>query len=436
MKKIFPALVILFITFHVSAQQAGRVKVSFAGFKCMKETADDILHLDGKADEVFLRFYFTVADKTGNMKLKYSNQSDLYGDNHGIFGNRINAGSAVDLFGNLKGGIRAGDNYFCNNIIGEYDLAAGDVLTVVPTIWEWDPGNGYESSFDATIDGAYTIINQKASSLSNQRFATAGAAGISAGDVLGLVLVDAGPFLSLKAAFGIVGELIPKPRPIGITTTGDYSPKAVLLNANIMQHLSGSNFGYGTGVIPIQYNEEALGNARDHGNYIVLIKVEFTPKPVAGATPPPPPPPKSGGVNKIPPTSSTEKKNNSTQPVVFTRGTRPPPARALKTSPTNNSTSVAGTWTGTYGNGESDSPNFYSFVLNDDGTMKVMAANGNVMAQGKYSVAGTQLTGSYTYANGSVFSFAAAIENNSRLNGTWGSGSNVRGGGKWVMIKK
>ena len=74
--------------------------------------------------------------------------------------------------------------------------------------------------------------------------------------------------------------------------------------------------------------------------------------------------------------------------------------------------------------------------MNDDGTMKVMAANGNVMAQGKYSVAGTQLTGSYTYANGSVFSFAAAIDNNGRLNGTWGSGSNVRGGGKWVMSKK
>jgi hypothetical protein len=227
MKKIIIASFILFTAFNAIAQQAGRVKISFAGFKCMRETADDFLHLDGKADEVFLRFYFTLADRNGNTKLKYSNQTDLYGDNYGPFGNRINAGSAVDLFGNLKGGIKAGDNYYCSNIIGEYDLGAGDVLTVVPTIWEWDPGNGFETAFDATIDGAYTVMNQKASALSNQRFGTI--LGISGTDMLGLVLIDAGSFLSLKSFFNIVGELTPKPRPIGITKTGEYSPQAVLL---------------------------------------------------------------------------------------------------------------------------------------------------------------------------------------------------------------
>src|SRR4051794_38169990 len=170
MKQLIIAIIFLSLSFHGSSQQAGRVKVSFAGFKCLRETADDILQLDGKGDEVFLRFFFTVADSNGNMKLKYSNQTDTYGDNYGPFGNRVNAGSAVDLFGNLRGGIKGGDNFSCNNIIGEYDLAAGDVLTVVPTIWEWDPGPSLATSFDATIDGAYTIINQKASDISNQRF--------------------------------------------------------------------------------------------------------------------------------------------------------------------------------------------------------------------------------------------------------------------------
>ena len=440
MKKTIIALLILFTVLNGFAQQAGRVKISFAGFRCMRETADDILHLDGKADEVFLRFYFTLADRNGNTRLKYSNQTDVYGDNYGPFGNRVNAGSAVDLFGNLKGGIKGGDNYYCNNIIGEYDLGAGDVLTVVPTLWEWDPGNGYESAFDATIDGAYTVMNQKASSLSNQRFATS-LTGTPGTDVLGLVLIDASSFLSLKMLFDIVGELTPKPRPVGITKTGEYSPKAVLLNANAMQQLSGSNFGYGAGVIPVQYNEEALGNSRDHGNYIILLKVEFTPKPGAAA-PPPPPPSSSNNYNGVPPPPPPPSSGNYNAPP-------PPPSnsgipknpggnirKANMPSSSSAGGSVTGNWQGTYGNGESNSSNFYSFRLNADGTMQVIAANGNVMASGNYTYANSQLTGTYTYTNSGSFSFSAVLESNGSLSGTWGSGNNVRGGGRWVMTRK
>lgn len=436
MKKLIISSIILFACMHVFAQQAGRVKISFAGFKCLKETADDFLHLDGKADEVFLRFYFTVADMNGNTKLKYSNQTDVYGDNHGPFGNRINAGSAVDLFGNLKGGVKGGDNYYCNNVIGEYDLAAGDVLTVVPTIWEWDPGNGYESSFDATIDGAYTLINQKASALSNQRFPTTGLAGISGMDVLGLVLIDAGSFLSLKASFGIIGELTPKPRPVGITTNGDYSPKAVLFNANVMQQISGSNFGYGTGVIPVQYNEPALGNVRDHGNYIILLKVEFTPKPGGAVPPPPPPPPPANSTPKSTSKLSTPPPPPAPQPAPSTLKTKNPFAGNRKINKPASSPGIAGKWEGSYGNGEVNSPNYYSFILNADGSMQVVAANGNIMAKGSYTFTNNQLSGSYTYNNSGTYSFAAVMDSKGSLNGTWGSGSNVRGGGRWIMNKK
>lgn len=422
MKKITIALFVFFIALNCIAQQAGRVKISFAGFKCMRETADDFLHLDGKADEVFLRFYFTLADRNGNTKLKYSNQTDLYGDNYGPFGNRVNAGSAVDLFGNLKGGIKGGDNYYCSNIIGEYDLGAGDVLTVVPTIWEWDPGNGFENSFDATIDGAYTVMNQKASALSNQRFGTV--LGNNNTDILGLILIDAGSFLSLKSFFNIVGELTPKPRPIGITKTGEYSPKAVLLNANAMQQMAGSNFGYGAGVIPIQYNEEALGNSRDHGNYIVLLKVEFTPKPVTAA----PPAPSSGGYTSAPPPPPP--------PATNAGGFKSSTGNIRKTSTASTSVSIAGNWAGTYGNGESNNPNYYSFRLNADGTMQVVAANGTIMANGNYTYSNNQLSGTYTYTNAGAYSFSATMEANGTLSGTWGSGSNVRGGGRWIMTKK
>ena len=102
--------------------------------------------------------------------------------------------------------------------------------------------------------------------------------------------------------------------------------------------------------------------------------------------------------------------------------------------PTSNS--IAGTWAGTYGNGETTGPNFYSFILGADGTMQVIGANGNVMAQGTYTYSNSQLTGSYTYTNAGTFSFNATMDTNGTLSGTWGSGTNVRGGGKWTMNKK
>ena len=98
--------------------------------------------------------------------------------------------------------------------------------------------------------------------------------------------------------------------------------------------------------------------------------------------------------------------------------------------------SIPGNWAGTYGNGESNNPNFYSFRLNADGTMQVIAANGTVLANGNYSFTNGQLTGSYAYANGSRFSFNGIVDGNGNLSGTWGNGSNVSGQGKWIMTKK
>jgi hypothetical protein len=410
MKKIIVIAAIIVTTLNATAQQAGHVRIAFAGFKCLRETADDILHLDGKADEVFFRFYFTIADNVGNTKLKYANQSDTYGDNYGPFSNRINAGSAVDLFGNLKGGIKGGDNYSCNNIIGEYDLAGGDVLTVMPTIWEWDPGSGLETTFNSSVEVANNTINQKASALSNQRFGTGISNAIGSGQLIGLFLVDGGTFLGIKAILNLADLLAPKPRPIGVALNGEYSPQAVLLNANVMQQIASSNFGYGQGVIPVQYNEEALGNARDHGNYIVLLKVDFTPS--ATTTAPP-----SNTNNTTPPSKS------KTMGGIKTMGGVPPAAG-----------SIAGSWVGTYGTGQNNTPSYYSFKLNADGTMQVVGANNSVIANGTYSFSNNQLTGKYTYSNGGAFSFAATLSG-SQLNGTWGSGTNVSGGGKWVMNK-
>jgi hypothetical protein len=84
MKKII-TLAILSIIVNVLFAQGGRIKVYFAGFDCYRETWDDILHGDGKGDEVFFNFAFTLGDKSGNSKLSYEKRTAVYGDATGQF---------------------------------------------------------------------------------------------------------------------------------------------------------------------------------------------------------------------------------------------------------------------------------------------------------------------------------------------------------------
>lgn len=404
MKKLITILFAVIITASSFAQQAGRVRISFVGFQCIRETSDDILHLDGKVDEVFLNFSFTMAGLDGTTKFKYQNRTGIYGDAHGPFSNRISAGSALDLFGNLKGGIRGGDSYSCNNIIGEYDMAAGDVLSVVPTIWEWDNGSDNFSSFIGNLENSFTSMNQTTPQVV-KTFSPA-TMGLSA-------LVTDGGVINIPAFSDLRLRGIARigTRPIGITLEESFVPKVVILNSQILQAIAGSNYGYGQGVIPVQYNEEALGNSRDHGNYIVLIRAEFTAKASAPA-PAPPPPVATGNTSKN------------------------PTGNLRKTTRPSSGNTITGSWIGTYGNGESNNTNYYSFRMNADGTMQVVAANGNVMANGNYTYTNNQLTGNYNYTNSGNYSFSATMDTNGTLNGTWGSGSNVRGGGRWMMSKQ
>jgi hypothetical protein len=225
-----------------------------------------------------------------------------------------------------------------------------------------------------------------------------------------VVMNSASLGLSSIKAGGDQGELGKAgTRPIGMQKYGDFSPKLVALNTPNLSTIANSNFGFGNGIIAVNYDEVEAGNLRDHGIYSILLKVEFFPKPAAPApTPAPPPPPAS---------SATSKNLDYRKPVMA-----------------NGTTSMPGTWKGTYGNGNTNSPNFYSFKLNADGTMQVLDANNGVIASGTYTFNNNQLSCTYRYNNGSTFSAAATLSG-SQLDGTWGSGNNASGGGRWVMSK-
>ena len=396
MKKLICFILILAAVSPVMAQ-SGRIRISFAGFDCYRETWDDILHADGKGDEVYFNFGFSLADKNGNSKLSYEKRTGVYGDATGPFSNRISAGSFVDLFGNNKGGIKAGDTYRCNTIVGEYDMADGDILTIVPTGWEHDPIADNSASFFFTMKGFYNSINQKlAPIMIGFNVLTGNLGGIiyQAGS-LGISKINAG---GNQGELGKAGT-----RPLGMEKYGDFSPKLVVVNTPNLNTICNSDMGFGKGVIGVNYDEVAVGNSRDHGNYTILLRIEFFPN--QNATP------------AALPSSSTGSTGIKKLEV---------PA---------NTSSIAGTWKGTWGSGTNNSPNFYSFQFNADGSMSLLDAQGNTTATGKYSWANNQLTVTYTYNNNSGTYSAVGSLSNNQLNGTWGAGTNGSGAGKWVMNK-
>lgn len=419
--------------------QTGRVRISFVGFDCYRETWDDILQADGKGDEVYFNFGFSLANKNGITRLKYEKRTPVYGDATGPFSNRISAGSCTDLFGNMRGGIKAGDTYRCNDIIGEYDMENGDFLTIVPTAWELDPIADNLNSFTSTMSSFYESMNQKLGPIMT-------GLNIATGNIKGIIFQCTTLGINKIMAGGNQGELgKPGTRPIGMEKSGAFTPQAVALSTQNLATITTSNMGFGTGVIAVNYDENLVGNARDHGNYTMLIKVEFIPKTVSGTNtnPAAPPPPRTG--NTPPPPPPPAPRTGSTAPPPPPAGNVPPPPPSAGSTGNNSSgnlrklsapvsKTIAGRWTGTYGNGNARTPNFYSFQLNTDGRMQLLAANGSVIANGTYTFSNNQLTGNYSYTSSGTYSFSATLSGNT-LTGTWGSGNNQQGGGNWVMTK-
>jgi hypothetical protein len=408
MKKLF-CLTVLLVSANMIFAQGGRIRVTFAGFDCYRETWDDILNTDGKGDEVFFNFSCVLGDKSGNTKLNYEKRTAVYGDaSNPFFSNRISAGSWTDAFGNNKGGIKAGDTYRTNVLIGEYDMADGDILTVIPTGWEHDPISDNLAGFSSTLRNSYASITQKAAPYINTYHA------ITANWVW--LIINAVNFdISKTKPAGDQGELGKAgTRPIGMEKYGDFSPKLVLLSTGHLPLICNSDFGFGKGVIAVNYDEVALGNTRDHGNYTILLKIEYFPAAASATTN------TSTNTNTSTTNNTTTKSGVKTLPLNFNN---------------NTATSITGIWKGTWGNGANNGPSYYGFQLNADGTMRVLDANGNNIATGKYTFSNNQLTGSYEYySNKAMFSFSATLTG-SQLNGSWGAGSNASSGGKWVLNK-
>lgn len=408
MKLLF-AFFTLLITGSTSAQwnfsSPGRVKITLVKFFCNKEAADDIFDGDGKKNEVFFSFMYTVAGINGNTKLSSKTITGVFGDATGAFGNRTSAGSATDILGNNRGGIKTDDIVSCNVPILDVMIDVGDVVSIVPSIWEWDNNNfNVQTSFEESIMAQFPQMNTKIVENVKYCFPTV--------DDQRCFVRNGTGYLGLPECSVILEPVNNRPgnRPIGMSTNGGYVPVVISMGAELLEKVAGMQFrnigspGHtNVGNLPVVFNEEAIGNTRDHGNYGMYLKVEFT------KSTPPPPPTQSPKQTKVPVST-----------------------KILNQTNLNIATNITGKWTGTYGSGESATPSFYSFQLNADGSIQLLNESGNIIATGTYSFSNSVLTATYKYTNGPEFSLSGTVQNNT-LSGTWGSYKSVSGGGRWVV---
>ena len=425
MKSILTILAIA-ISFPFIVQGQGHVRISFKGLHCLQETADDIFQLDGKGDEVYMKFNIWLADAQGNIKLRNMVTGDVYGDNTGAYPNRINAGSALDLFGGNRGGIKGGDRVTADVLVNEFDMSATDVLCLLPVLWEWDPGV-------ETITTAVNNVN-----LADRYFTNGGQpfTGIAQGHTVSGAPItefnrqlmpsdsDLSTGIEVLVWSGATG-----PRMVGLKEGLFFTPGFVVLDPAKIQRVASTDFGYGLGIIPVKYDEVALNAPEQHGQYVLLLKVDYT-----------------SATSAAPAIVSSKKKSITAMSSQLSIATMGSPSVAKPMTPASTSTTsklnsklppspIAGKWTGDMGMGKAEKGNTIYLELQTDYVMSLVDGLGTVTAQGEYALSGNVFSASFTAISGEQFKLKGTLSGN-MIKGTWTSANVGKKSGNWSVSKK
>lgn len=418
MNRVALLLVFLLIISGINAQREtyppGWITIDFNSFMCNKTTEDDPLNFDGFGDEVYFVLFYSVANRFG--VTKYTNKliSKVYGDTY-RFPDRILAGEANP---NNKGGMLSGSQFFPGAEfpnIKRIRMEAGDFITVIPTIWEWDNSSNsqIQSSFESRMINSFNTVNLKMVDLIRECFGYYNCYRISNTGLLGI------PSFTdiLRPLSGAVGS-----RPIGMNTASEFFPIVFALNSQMIKSQYGKNpvdgKTYAMSYNDFQINEESLGNTRDHGIY--NLRFHFTFEQDLSDPPPPPPPPA----------------NQS--PVLIKNTIKPIKQTISNSNNIGNTLLFPGTWSGTQTSAEGLYPQAIAFQLTANNEYIITDNNGIVAARGTYTVSGNSISGSYKlFSSSETFSFNGTYDNNTqKITGTLGNGNATTGQGKWQVTKK
>ncbi|MDZ4795295.1 MAG: hypothetical protein SGI83_13525 [Bacteroidota bacterium] len=412
MKKIFLALSMLFTTIFVNAQRntypAGWISINLNDFMCNKATQDDLLNFDGFGDEVYFVIFYSVANQFG--VTKYSNKlvSKIYGDTY-RFPNRVLAGGANP---DNKGGMLSGNQFFPGAEfpnLNKIRVEAGDFITVIPTIWEWDNSSNsqVQANFESRVINSFNVLNLKIVDLIRECFGYYQCFQMTNPSVIN--------FPAFRDMLSPLNNAVGS-RPIGMMASGEFSPVIFAINSEMIksQHVGISTDGknYSMNYISFNINEESLGNTQGHGIY--RLRYHFSFEEDKSVPSPPPPAPIKGKV--MPGKIKTLPGSISIQTVF----------------------SIIGKWSGIQTNDYGQFPQAISFDLTDNGEYLIKDVNGVLAAKGSYNFSNNVINGSYKLlSSGETISFTGTYDpGTQKLSCTLGTGTSTTGQGKWVGVKK
>lgn len=431
----------LFINCFSQSTAPGQLKITIESIKCNIKSWDGFVEFDGHGNEVSATYSYRIYNPSNPAAARSGMDETV------IFGSNVNGMTRAGTQTPDLGGINNGDVIPVGKQIMNEHINADDYIIIAPTLWEMDgPKTTTFNSFNAQLENDLNWVT-------NQPFPFA-TTPVNYENPYGsrvTKIYDKYSYGQATKYHNIFKNFLcpgvgQGNKPVDVRSgifnnecMVIYPPTLLALDTRVLMAVYNHNRSVSSsthrergsiisGFTEIKFIENTYAVATSNGSYSLTLRIEFTPDQQTISPPPPAP---------IAPAAPKYTK----QPVVNTFPNQPPNTikgngQQATASANTIKVNIAGNWTGTFGDGESNSPNYYSFRLNADGTMQVVAANGNVIANGNYTYTNNQLTGTYTYNGSGTFSFSAAMESNATLNGTWGSGANVRGGGRWIMSRK
>ncbi len=267
-----------------SPKQA-KFRVTLNGFAVNQETWDHAFEVDGKRDEVYVRYDTRLVNSEATTLLSSNNRTKVMGDTNG-FSDRVQAGSASSL-GGLKTGdafpnstpwARSGDIMFDRPPIKLFEgtLTEGKTgVAITPTIWEWDGGTDMFNSWGQLIVDNGPEIAQAVANFINGPSVPGTP---SQGDFIKTNLETGLPAL-FELASGITGQA--KDRPIGLTPTEggyDFNSKSLVLTYETATLATQNDLGAGgLGVLAIPFEDSADIGSGQYTAYVQIERIDAPP---------------------------------------------------------------------------------------------------------------------------------------------------------------
>ena len=272
---------------------ANRYRVTWNGLQCVTETWDNVTNADGQHDEVFFRCEKKKAKSNGTIVYGGSTSSPFVsatmGDNSSpaTLGPRVQAGSARQPWyqgGVVVGGFISGDMFpnppwvapqttqLTNNYppcsIWEDDIDEDEVVSLIPTIWEWDGGASFLNgwlNWQVATDAQF-------GSRAKQVFSGPAGAYAWIFDAVSLGIQTVGSLAGMFSPLGQAGD-----RPIGIqkdpnnAANGVFVPKVIELTKDSAEALLAANLtGKGNGVFTVPYTDDPYLR----GDYLLYFQIQ------------------------------------------------------------------------------------------------------------------------------------------------------------------